>query len=143
MMIQDEEHPALLQFFVELKNNINVRDDTISRLESKLQVQDKVHAQQQQWSHPWPPNPHLYHTPSFTPFFPTPNHWFQENYHFPPHSVVQPPDYYSSPPVMVDQPSVTPFHVYPPVESTIHQSSFSLTQLRWKTQRMMYHAPLE
>ena len=109
-----------MQIFDELKNDITVRDDTISRLESKLQVQDEVYAQQQQWPHPWPPNSHLYHTPSFTPFIPSPNHWFQENYHIPPHPVVQPPDYYSNLPAIVDQPSL---HVYPPVESIIHDSS--------------------
>ena len=48
IMIQDEEHAALLQFFDKLKHDIKVRDDIISRLESKLQVQDKVQAQQEQ-----------------------------------------------------------------------------------------------
>ena len=65
IMIQDED-------LDELKNDIKVRNETILGLESKLQAQDEVHFQQQQWSYSWPPNPPLYYPPGFPPFFPTP-----------------------------------------------------------------------
>ena len=60
----------------EFKNDLNVRNETIIELESKLQAYNGFHVQQS--SYPWPPNPYWYDPrfPSPTPYF-----WSQEYHH--------------------------------------------------------------
>ena len=121
IILQDEEHTAQLQLLDELKNDLKVRDEAIHGLESRLHARDGVYVQQQQWSYPWPPNP-CYHSPSFPPYYPTPNQWSQEYYPTSPHSVVQ-PDHYLNSSVISDQSSVISPQVYFPSESIIQDSS--------------------